>query len=328
MKKFLLFGLIIVSKLYVPAQDQTHVHLSSHMGSPFAITVVHPDAKKAWEAIEKAEKEIERIEALISSWRPTSQTSQINKHAGLKAVKVSEELFQLIYRAKKVSQLSQGAFDISYASMDRIWKFDGSMTKMPSPEAVARSVEKIGYEEIELMEAEKEVFLQRKGMKIGFGAMGKGYAANRAKAILQENGIHSGMVNAGGDLIAWGKEENGNAWRIAIADPTKQKTVLAWLELSDQAIVTSGDYERFVEIEGKRYAHIIDPRTGYPVQGIKSVSIICPDAELADALATSVFVMGKEKGLALVEKLQGIECLIITDENEIVTSKKLKLSYE
>ncbi|MEM6803702.1 MAG: FAD:protein FMN transferase [Bacteroidota bacterium] len=328
MKKFLFSLFLFVAYLPSHAQENTHIHESFHMGSPFAITVVHSDREKAWEAIEAAEKEIERIEALISSWRPTSQTSSINKHAGLKAVKVSEELFQLIYRAKKVSQLSQGAFDISYASMDRIWKFDGTMTQMPSPEAIAKSVEKIGYQQIELQEARKEVFLQRQGMKIGFGAMGKGYAANRAKAILQAKGISSGMVNAGGDLTAWGKEENGESWKIAIADPSKKKTVLAWLELSDQAVVTSGDYERFVEIEGKRYAHIIDPRTGYPVQGIKSVSIICPDAELADALATCVFVMGREKGLKLIEKLQGIECLIITDENEIVTSNKLKLSYE
>ena len=312
----------------VKAQSRTHIHESFHMGSPFAITVIHEDNEKAWEGIRAAEKEIDRIEKLISSWQESSQTSAINRAAGKEAVKVDAELFQLISRAQKVSQLSGGAFDISYASMDRIWKFDGSMNELPSPQAIENSVAHIDYEKVLLDPNKQTVFLQEEGMKIGFGAIGKGYAANRAKSILQEMGINSGMVNAGGDLIAWGTEEDGSPWKIALADPTKEKQVLAWLEVDNKAVVTSGDYERFVELEGKRYAHIIDPRSGWPVQGLKSVSIICPDAEIADALATTVFVLGKEKGLELVEKLRGIECIIITDENEIVTSSHLNLSHE
>lgn len=307
---------------------QTHIYESSHMGSRFAITVVHEDSSLAWKAILAAENEIERIEALISSWRENSQTSAINRAAGKQAVQIDKELFDLISRAQKVSQLSQGAFDLSYASMDRVWKFDGSMTKVPDSLAVAESVSKVNYQDIILDKKHTAVTLQKAGMKIGFGAIGKGYAANRAKTLLQEMGIASGMVNAGGDLIAWGTEENGAPWKIAIADPSKQKQVLAWLELSDKAVVTSGDYERFVEIEGKRYAHIIDPRSGYPVQGLTSVTIICPDAEIADALATTVFVLGKEEGMALIEKLRGIEGIIITDKNEILTSKLLTLIYE
>lgn len=317
---------ILLFAPYLPAQ--THIHESSHMGSRFAITVVHEDEKFAWKAITAAEAEIERIEALISSWRESSQTHAINQAAGTQSVQVDKELFNLISRAQKVSQLSQGAFDLSYASMDKLWKFDGSMKELPDSTAVAQSVARINYQDILLDKKHTAVMLRKSGMKIGFGAIGKGYAANRAKNLLQEMGIRSGMVNAGGDLTAWGTEEDGSPWKVAIADPTKKKPVLAWLDIKNQAVVTSGDYERFVDIAGKRYAHIIDPRTGYPVQGLKSVSIICPDAEIADAMATTVFVMGKEKGLALIDKLAGIECIIITDENEIVTSKHLNLSYE
>ncbi|MEM8889874.1 MAG: FAD:protein FMN transferase [Bacteroidota bacterium] len=309
-------------------QSHTHIQESFHMGSPFAITVVHEDKTKAWDAIKAAGEEIKRIENLISSWKESSQTSAINRAAGKSAVPVDEELFQLISRAQKVSQLSGGAFDISYASLDRIWKFDGSMKGIPTEEAIKQSVARIDYDKVILNQEKQSVFLQEEGMKIGFGAIGKGYAANRAKKVLQEMGISSGMVNAGGDLIAWGTEEDGSPWKIAVADPSKEKKVLAWLEVQDKAVVTSGDYERFVILEGKRYAHIIDPRSGWPVQGLKSVSIICPDAEIADALATTVFVLGKEKGLELVEKLRGIECIIITDENEIVTSSHLNLSHE
>lgn len=327
-RKWVLILCMLSLSFEVKGQSHTHIHESFHMGSPFAITVIHEDKDKAWEGIKAAEREIERIEALISSWKESSQTSAINRAAGKEAVEVDAELFQLISRAQKVSQLSSGAFDISYASMDRIWKFDGSLTELPSDEAISNSVARINYKNILLNKEKQTVFLKEKGMKIGFGAIGKGYAANRAKKILQEMGIESGMVNAGGDLIAWGKEENGQAWKIAVADPSKEKQVLAWLEVDNKAVVTSGDYERFVMLDGKRYAHIIDPRSGWPVQGLKSVSIICPDAEIADALATTVFVLGKEKGLELVEKLRGIECIIITDENEIVTSSHLNLSHE
>jgi len=298
------------------------------MGSRFAVTVVHNDSLLAWQAIKAAEAEIARVEALISSWQANSQTSAINRAAGVRPVPVDKELFDLIARAQKVSRLTAGAFDLSYASVDNIWKFDGSMKKLPDSVEVAHSVKHIDYRKILLNKEEHSVFLSSKGMKIGFGAIGKGYAANQAKKLMQKMGISSGMVNAGGDLIAWGKEASDQAWKIAIADPSKKKQVLAWLEVDNQAVVTSGDYERFVEFGGRRYAHIIDPRTGYPVQGIKSVTVICPDAELADALATSVFVLGKEKGLSLVEQLRGVECLIITDGNEIITSKLLNLSYE
>ena len=298
------------------------------MGSRFEITAVADNDTIAWQAINAGIAEIERIEKIISSWNPKSQTSEVNRQAGIQAVKVDRELYDLIFRAKKISNLTDGAFDISFASMDRIWRFDGSMTQMPPAEEVTAAREKINWQNIILDPQEHAVFLKEKGMKIGFGAIGKGYAANRAKAIMEKmKGVQGGVVNASGDLITWGESSRLESWTAKIADPKDKENVLGWLPVKDMAIVTSGDYERYVEFDGIRYAHIIDPRTGYPTTGIKSVTIVCPDAELADALATSVFVLGKEKGLELINQLNGIECLIVNDDDEILTSEQLKLNY-
>ena len=297
------------------------------MGSRFELTAIAEDINLANQGIEAAIKEITRIEKLISSWDPNSQTSLVNKMAGIEAVKVDKELFDLIKRSKKISGLTNGAFDISYASMDKIWKFDGTVTKLPTEEEVKASVSKINYNDIILDEEHQTVFLKNKGMKIGFGAIGKGYAANKGRKIMLDLGIKSGIVNAGGDLITWGKEANGNEWSIGIADPKNKTYVLAWLTVGQMAVVTSGNYEKFIDINGQRYSHIIDPVSGYPVRGLKSVTIICPDAELADALATSTFILGKEKGLSLVNQLKGVEALLVDDDDNISTSDNLKMNY-
>jgi len=298
------------------------------MGSSFELTAVAETKQQAWDAINVGINEIQRIELLISSWDKNSQTSEINRNAGIQPVVVDDELYDLIYRAKKVSQLTAGAFDISFASMDRIWKFDGSMQQMPTAEIVQKAKANINWQDIILDSKTKTVFLENKGMRIGFGAIGKGYAANQAKALMSKmEGVKGGLVNASGDLIAWGLSNDEEDWLVNITNPKDKEVALGWLRINGLSVVTSGDYERFVNFEGKRYAHIIDPRTGYPTTGIKSVTLICPDAELADALATSVFVLGKEKGLTLINQLQQTECLIVTDDDEIITSDNLKLNY-
>jgi FAD:protein FMN transferase len=306
---------------------QRYTQVLKLMGSKFEITAVSPDQSKALMAINACVQEIQRIEALISEWDSTSQTASINRWAGIQPVQVSAELFGLIDRSLKVSQLTQGAFDISYAAMDKIWKFDGSMTQMPTEEAIKASVGKIGYQKIILNKDSLSVFLKEKGMKIGFGAIGKGYAANRGQIIMQKLGIQSGMVNAGGDLKAWGKEPLGEDWKIGIADPNDKLKPIAWLGVSNTSVVTSGNYEKFVTFNGQKYTHIIDPRTGMPAFGLKSVTIVCPDAELADALATAVFVMGKEAGISLINQLKNVEGLIITEDNQWIKSEGLHLKF-
>lgn len=297
------------------------------MGSRFEISAVSENDSLARKGIDVAIQEIGRIEKLISSWDANSETSEINRNAGNQPVPVNRELFDLIYRCKKVSEITDGAFDISFASMEHVWKFDRSVQEMPPPDTVAAFVSKVNYRNIILDENKSTVFLKEQGMKIGFGGIGKGYAANRARAVMKKMGIDSGVVNAGGDLTAWGKQEDSSLWKIGIADPKDKTRIFAWLTIQDMAVVTSGDYEKYFISDGIRYSHIVNPKTGYPVSGIKSVTIVCPDAELADALATGVFVSGDKKGLELINKLKGIECLIINSKDEIITSKNLQLQY-
>ena len=297
------------------------------MGSDFEITVVAITQLEADKQIAIAIGEISRIEALISSWKPTSQTSNINKNAGVAPVQVSEELFSLIQRALQISNLTDGAFDISYASMDKLWKYDGSMTQMPSKEAIKKSVAKVGYKDIVVDPQNSTVFLKNKGMKIGFGAIGKGYAADNAKKLLILNGVSGGIINASGDINSWGSKPSGSSWQVAITNPLNKNKAFAMLPIKD-AVVTSGNYEKYVTFNSRRYSHIIDPRTGYPAQGIISVTVFAPKAELADALATSVFVMGVETGIDRINQLKAIECIIITDTGTIITSNNLTLNTQ
>jgi thiamine biosynthesis lipoprotein len=297
------------------------------MGSDFEITVVAKTQLEADKQIAIAINEISRIEALISSWKPTSETSNINKNAGASPVQVSEELFSLIQRALQISNLTDGAFDISYASMDKLWKYDGSMAQMPSKEAIKKSVAKVGYKDIVVDPKNSTVFLKNKGMKIGFGAIGKGYAADKAKKLLISNGVSGGIINASGDINSWGSKPSGSSWQVAITNPLNKNKAFAMLPIKD-AVVTSGNYEKYVTFNSRRYSHIIDPRTGYPSQGIISVTVFAPKAELADALATSVFVMGVETGIDRINQLKAVECIIITDTGSIITSNNLTLNTQ
>ena len=297
----------------------------SLMGSRFEITVVAENRAEGNSFIDLAVDEISRIEKLISSWDENSQTSLINENAGIKPVKVSKALFHLIERAIKISKLTDGAFDISYASMDKIWKFDGSMTQMPSEENIKKSIEKVGYKNIILDENNYSVFLKLKGMKIGFGAIGKGYAADKAKQLLIKKDVKSGIINASGDLNAWGKQPNGKDWQVAIVNPLNKDKVFSWLPVNNSAVVTSGNYEKYVKFNNTLYSHIIDPRTGYPSTGILSATIFTANAELADALATSVFVIGVNVGLDFINQLKGVECIIVDKESKFHTSNNINL---
>ncbi len=295
------------------------------MGSRFDISVVAENQKQGDSYIDLAVNEISRIEKMISSWDPSTKTSEINRNAGIKPVVVDKELFNLIQRSIKISNLTEGAFDISYASMDKIWKFDGSMKEMPSKEAIKNSVAKVGYHNIILNEANHSVFLKLKGMKIGFGAIGKGYAADKAKALLKSKGVKAGIINASGDLNTWGKQPDGKDWMVAIVNPINKDKVFSWMPVRNSAVVTSGNYEKYVKFNGVLYTHIIDPRTGYPSTGLLSASIFTANAELADALATSVFVMGVDVGLDFVNQLKGVECILVDKDNKVHTSNNINL---
>jgi thiamine biosynthesis lipoprotein len=311
------------------AGSAVHRHRERLMGNQFSFTVVHPNAEEAARALHAAVAEVRRIEALLTTFNEESQTAAINRYAGIAPVKVDQEVFDLIARAQKISALTQGAFDLTYGSIDKkLWNFDTTLTALPDRETVRAAVRLINYRNLMLDEAQGTVFLKAEGMRIGFGGIGKGYAADRAAALLKERGIISGVVNASGDLLAWGRQPNGLPWTIGIADPLHQHRAFSALQISGLAVATSGDYEKFVLIGGKRYSHTIDPRTGLPVSGIKSVTMICPSAELADALATPVMVMGVKAGLYLVNQLRGVGCIIVDEKDRLHTSNQVKIKND
>ncbi|MCB0674629.1 MAG: FAD:protein FMN transferase [Saprospiraceae bacterium] len=296
------------------------------MGSRFDITVVAMDSIKADQYIDLAVQEISRIEKLISSWDPASETSRINRNAGIEPVRVDKELFDLIKRSLAISRLTDGAFDITYASMDKIWKFDGSMTEMPTVEAIRNSVSRVGFGKIVLDESNFTVFLPEAGMKIGFGAIGKGYAADKAKKMLMDYGVQAGIINASGDMNTWGKQPNDEDWKVAITNPMDKGKAFGLVPVRQGAVVTSGDYEKYVEFNGIRYTHIIDPKTGYPAHGVISSTVFAPSAELADALATSLFVMGVDVGIARINQLPNVECILIDEDGNIHTSDNININ--
>ncbi|WP_421812594.1 FAD:protein FMN transferase [Flagellimonas sp.] len=287
------------------------------MGTRFEITVVAPNEEIGYINIDEAVSEIERVEKLISSWDKDSETTLINKNAGIKPVKVNRELLNLIERSIKISEITDGAFDITYASMDNIWKFDGTMDKVPTEAEIKNSVSKVGFKKIQLDAENQTVYLPEKGMKIGFGAIGKGYAADRAKELLVSKDVKGGIINASGDLTTWGTKVTGEKWLVGIANPLSKDKVFSWLPIIESSVATSGNYEKYIELDGKKYSHIIDPRTGYPTRGINSVSIFAKQAELCDALATAVFTMGRDVGLHMINQIDGVEAVVVDSENKV-----------
>lgn len=296
------------------------------MGNRFEISVVASSEESAALHIDAAVDEIRRIEKLLTTFDENSQTNLVNRYAGIQPVAVDRELFNIISRSIRISELTQGAFDITYGSIDKkLWNFDTTMNSLPDEGTAKRMVRLINYRNIVLDTDQCTVFLKKAGMRIGFGGIGKGYAAERARQILKERGVRSGIVNASGDLTAWGLQPSGKPWTIGIADPDNTHQVFSHLAITDMAVATSGNYEKFVMIGGKRYSHTINPRTGLPVTGIKSVTMISPNAEVADAMATPVMIMGIRAGIDMVNQVNGLACIIIDDQNRLYTSKNIQL---
>lgn len=296
------------------------------MGNAFEITVVGEDKLWAEEKIDVAIGEIRRIEQLLTTFSEDSETNRVNAYAGVQPVQVSRETFGLIERSLRISGVTDGAFDITYGSVDkRLWNFDRNMTSLPNAAIAKEMVRLINYRNVLLDSNECTVFLKEAGMRIGFGGIGKGYAAEMAKRLLQQQGVANGVVNASGDISTWGNQADGKPWTIGIADPDHAERPFSYLNISNMAIATSGNYEKYVIIGGRKYSHTVNPKTGLPVTGVKSVTIICPNAEIADAMATPVTIMGVKAGLDMVNQIDNLACIIIDDNNRIYSSKNIRL---
>jgi thiamine biosynthesis lipoprotein len=296
------------------------------MGNRFELSVVADDEQWANEKIEAGISEIQRIERLLTTFSDDSETNHVNQNAGIMPIAVSRETFNLVERSIRISDLTQGAFDITYGSIDkRLWNFDQNMTSLPDKATAKKMVRLINYRNIELDREKSTIYLKEKGMRMGFGGIGKGYAAERAKQVMKERGVTSGVVNASGDLTAWGFQPNGEVWTVGIVNPNASREVFSYMSITDMAVATSGNYEKYVTIDGKRYSHTIDPRTGLPVSGIKSVTIITTNAEIADAMATPVMIMGIYTGLDMINQMKNIEAIIIDDDDKMYTSKNINI---
>jgi thiamine biosynthesis lipoprotein len=283
------------------------------MGTLWTIEAVSPDGggvERTRQAVEAAYAELARIDQMMSEWKPASPISQVNAAAGKHPVAVPAELRDMILRSKAYTRESEGAFDITWRGMGRIWRFDDEF-RVPSKEEVAVARRRIDSRRIQVQG--DEVYLPEAEMSIGLGGIAKGYAVDRAMQVLVDLGIRNALVNGGGDVVVRGSRL-GQPWRLGIQHPRKEHgELLGALELRGQALVTSGDYERYQMANGIRYHHIIDPRTGWPASASMSVTVISPTAELGVVLAKVLFILGPERGLRLAQAKQ-TEALLIDSE--------------
>lgn len=283
------------------------------MGGQAEVTVVAQNEEIGYINIQEAITEMQRIEDLISSWDPDSETSKINRQAGVRPVKVSPEVFRLLQRCIQLSELTHGTFDVSFGNISELWAFHKQDRFLPARRLRKTSASLADYRKIQLDKSSGTVFLTEKGMKLGFGAIGKGYAVERAKALLQSKEVPGGMINAGGDICSWGSRATGEKWLIGIADPLRNGHILNWVPLEGKAVSISGLRERYLLVNGEKYRDIVDPRSGEPVRGVNRVTVFAPSAELADALSTALFILGPRDGLALVNQLKDTEAIIEDD---------------
>ncbi|MEJ5348469.1 MAG: FAD:protein FMN transferase [Desulfosoma sp.] len=283
------------------------------MGTVVTISVVSQDARRAYEALETAFDEIARLEAMMSVFREESEVSRVNREASQHPVPVSEELFQVIEMSLSLSEITHGAFDITVGPLMTLWPFYKKDKILPSPHALQEALSNVGYRRLVVSPRERSVFFSTAGMALDLGGIAKGFAIDRAVAVLKDHGMAAALVNAGGDIFAYGTKPDGQPWRIGLQHPRDPQTLLAVLSLTDRAVVTSGDYQRYFLKDGKRYSHIVDPRNGFTAQETASVTVIADRAAYADALATGILVLGVKEGMALVESLPGVHALIVKE---------------
>ncbi len=292
------------------------------MGDEFEISVVGNNPAWAEDKINNAIAEINRVEKLLSTFSDDSAINEINRKAGIAPVKTNAEIFRLVDRAVQISELTHGAFDITYCAADNTPDFEDT----PNKTTVKTKVSLLNYKNVALNAAAQTVFLKEKSMRIGFGACIKGYAADRAKYILQMQGVSSGVINAGGDLLAWGAQPDNEPWTVATADPDQKSQLFADVNISNMAVATSVNTQSYTAEINKKQLGAINPQKGFPVSGIKSVTIVSPTAELSDSMATPIMMIGINAGLYMINQLNQMACIIVDDHDRVYTSKDISLN--
>jgi thiamine biosynthesis lipoprotein len=295
------------------------------MGSMLTLTAWTADEHAAKAAFDEVFAEFTRLEKLMSTWIADSDVSRVNRDAGMRPVPVSAEVREVLKTARQMSEWTGGKFDVTFGALSGLWKFDHDQDNViPDMRDVRKRLPLIDYRAIQIDDAAGTVFLARTGVSMHLGGIGKGYAIDRAAAIFRRRGLRDFMVQSGGDIYAAGMKD-GRPWRLGIQDPRgPANRIFAELDLTDGTFSTSGDYERYFLKTGRRYHHILDPATGEPARGTRSVTIVSHLAVLADSLSTGVFLMGPGAGMALIERLPDVEGVIVSDTNEVLISSGLK----
>ncbi len=336
MKKFRVLIFIFFVLFLCSCGKKEYSKVEFLMDTVVEIKVYHKNKGKAQKAIDSSMEEMRRVEQKMSCFLPGSEVSRINREPLLEGKKgsplaegwmpVSDELFSLLEESVLLSKLTKGSFDITVFPLWKIWKFRGENPEVPDKGKIEKVLKFVNYESMMLKNG--KISFARKGMGIDLGGIAKGYAVDAAVNVLKKKNIDSAMVNAGGDIYVLGRKQ-GKPWRIGIRHPRREGEILGIIEVEDMAIVTSGDYERFFFSGGKRYHHIINPKTGYPADECQSVTIVAKEATFADGLATGIFVLGPKEGMALIENLEGVEGVIINKEGDVSASSGLvsKIEY-
>ncbi|MBZ0221124.1 MAG: FAD:protein FMN transferase [Candidatus Methylomirabilis sp.] len=316
------FLLLALSNLLIWRQrPETANYARPAMGTIVEITLMEGEREHFDEAADAAFRDIERLEALLSSYRPDSDISRINRNAGKGALNVSPDTFEVTKEALRVAELTKGAFDPTVGSLAEVWGPSGEKGVLPSKEEVERLLKLVDYRGVILDEKGPSIALAREGMSLNLGGVAKGYITGKAAEALKARGVTRGIVRSGGDMVVF--QDNGKPFTIGIKHPRKEG-LLGELYIENGTAPTSGDYERFFEKDGVRYHHILDPRTGFPARGTQAVTLAAKNPTTADALATGVFVMGPKKGMELIESLEGVEGLIVDEEGTVTTSSGFK----
>jgi thiamine biosynthesis lipoprotein len=290
-----------------------------------AYTAPGVDAARVRAAFDAATAEIQRLETLMTTWRPDSEISRVNAAAGRSPIAVSGETYDVVRESLHASEISDGTFDITFETLHGLWKFDQDLDPHPPSAAdVAARLKYLGFRHVKLDEAAYTIFLDESHVRIGLGGIAKGYAVDKAARILVGAGIASFYVQAGGDLFAHGSTPDGGPWWAGVRDPRgPDGDYFMVMPVTDHAFSTAGDYERTYVVDGRRYHHIIDPRTGYPATASRSVTIWAPTALLADEIDDGVFILGPKRGLELVESLDGVGAVIVDADGKVWVSKRI-----
>lgn len=312
--------LVLALLLITPAQAEWHREEVAMMGTRIRVELWHADPAVARQGIAAVLEEMRRIDASMSPYKPDSELSRINAEAGHGPVAINRELLALIQRSLDFSELSQGAFDITFASIGHM--YDYRQRQRPDADSVRQALPAIDYRHVVLDHERGTIRFAREGVRIDLGGIAKGYAVERGAEILRRLGIEHAEVNAGGDSRILG-DHRGRPWMVGVRDPRDENKIIVQLPLIDEAISTSGDYERYFDQDGIRHHHIINPGTGNAVSGVHSVSVIGPDGTSTDALSTSVFVLGVEKGLQLIDSLPEYEAIVIDNQGKLHFSSGL-----